>query len=242
MPFGSIRLNNKEVVYGRFIKQIPEFKKKTGVDEIRFTEDKRKGKEDFLTCGAFGSAESVIAALDLMRNEAGCRNSLVGIDLFNWNDSNVKFVMFQSRSPTLPPFLLPSLPPSLNVELEEKIDKVRTELEEKIDKIRNGAKKRIKELEETIVKNKSESDQTIKVLQNKIERVCKLTDLSRQDQKQLLGEELFPKVQKINRVQAGKLTGMLLEQENSKLTRMLDDDGYLTEEINKALNMLKRRK
>ena len=33
MPFGSIRLNNKEVVYGRFIKQIPEFKKKTGVDE-----------------------------------------------------------------------------------------------------------------------------------------------------------------------------------------------------------------
>ena len=119
---------------------------------------------------------------------------------------------------------------------------MRTELEEKIDKIRNGAKKRIKELEETIVKNKSESDQTIKVLQNKIERVCKLTDLSPQDQKQLLGEELFPKVQKINKVQAGKLTGMLLEQENSKLTRMLDDDGYLTEEINKALNMLKTRK
>ena len=60
---------------------------------------------------------------------------------------------------------------------------MRTELEEKIDKIRNGAKKRIKELEETIVKNKSESDQTIKDLQNKIERVCKLTDLSRQEQK-----------------------------------------------------------
>ena len=59
---------------------------------------------------------------------------------------------------------------------------------------------------------------------------------------QLLGLELFPKVVQINRVQAGKLTGMLLEQENSKLTRMLDDDGYLTEEINKALNMLKTRK
>ena len=70
---------------------------------------------------------------------------------------------------------------------------MRTELEEKIDKIRNGAKKRIKELEETIVKNKSESDQTIKVLQNKIERVCKLTDLSPQDQKEMLGLELFPK-------------------------------------------------
>ena len=92
------------------------------------------------------------------------------------------------------------------------------------------------------MKNKFGSDQTIKDLQNKIERVCKLTDLSRQEQKQMLGLELFPKVVKINRVQAGKLTGMLLEQENSKLTRILDDDGYLTEEINKALNMLKTRK
>ena len=71
MPFGSIYLNNKEVVYGRFIKQIQEFKHKTGVDEIRLTEDKEKGKEDFLTCGAFGKTECVVAALDLMKNEAG---------------------------------------------------------------------------------------------------------------------------------------------------------------------------
>ena len=77
MPFGSIYLNNKEVVYGRFIKQIQEFKQKTGVDEIRLTEDKEKGKEDFLTCGA------------------GCRNSFVGIVLFNWNDKNVNIVIFQ---------------------------------------------------------------------------------------------------------------------------------------------------
>ena len=150
--------------------------------------------------------------------------------------------MFQSRSPTLPPFLLPSLPPSLNVELEEKIDKVRTELEEKIDKIRNGAKKKIKELEETIVKNKSESDQAIQDLNLKIERVCKLTDLSRQDQKMELGVELFPKVEKINRALAGKLTGMLLEQSNSKVTRMLDDEEYLHEEVTKALKLLKTRK
>ena len=70
MPFGSIYVNNKAVVYGRFIKQIQEFKKKTGVDKIRLTEDKKKGKEDFLTC--------VVAALDLMKNEVGCRNSIVG--------------------------------------------------------------------------------------------------------------------------------------------------------------------
>ena len=80
----------------RFIKQIQEFKQKTGVDEIRFTEDKKKGKEDFLNCGAFGKTECVVAALDLMKNEAGCRNSFVGtIVLFNWNDRNVNIVIFQ---------------------------------------------------------------------------------------------------------------------------------------------------
>ena len=79
LVFGSIDVNNKEVIYGRFVKQIPEFKKKTGVKEIRFTEyKKKKGKEDILTCGAFGETKCVVAALDLMKNEAGCRKSIVG--------------------------------------------------------------------------------------------------------------------------------------------------------------------
>ena len=69
-------LFDKEVVYGRFVKQIPEFKKKTGVEEIRLTPDKKK--EDILTCGAFGETECVVAALDLMKSEAGCRKSFVG--------------------------------------------------------------------------------------------------------------------------------------------------------------------
>ena len=93
-----------------------------------------------------------------------------------------------------------------------------------------------------ISKNKSESNQTIQDLNIKIERVCKLTDLSPQDQKEMLGLELFPKVKNINRVLAGKLTGMLLEQKNSKIIRMLDNEEYLIEEINKALNMLETRK
>ena len=66
-------------MYKRFVKQIPEFKKKTGVEEIRLTEyKKKKGKEDILTCGAIGETKCVVAALDLMKNEAGCRNSFVG--------------------------------------------------------------------------------------------------------------------------------------------------------------------
>ena len=190
-------------------------------------------KGDYQSCAEFHSLVKGIFGLvfvPLTRLAEGVRNLYILAKKLR-SDRQIKFAVVP-----------PSLPPSLNVELEEKIDKVRTELEEKIDKIRNGAKKKIKELEETIVKNKSESDQAIQDLNLKIERVCKLTDLSRQEQKQMLGFELFPKVAKINKVQAGKLTGMLLEQENSKLTRMLDDDGYLTEEINKALNMLKTRK
>ena len=92
MVFGWIYVNNKAVVYGRFVKQTKEFIKKTGVDKILLTEDKEEGKEDFLTCGAFGRTECVIAALDLMKDEAGCRKSLVGIVLFNWNDRNVEIL------------------------------------------------------------------------------------------------------------------------------------------------------
>ena len=51
--------------------------------------------------------------------------------------------------------------------------------------------------------------------------------------------ELFPMIQKINRDLAGKVTGMLLEQDNKKLLRMLDDEEYLNMEVNKALDILK---
>ena len=67
-------------------------------------------------------------------------------------------------------------------------------MEAKIEKIRTGAKKKIKELEDLIVKNKSESDKTIRDLQNKIDCVYKLTTLTPQGQKQMIGEKLFPKL------------------------------------------------
>ena len=90
-----------------------------------------------------------------------------------------------------------------------------------------------------IVQNKSKSDKTIKDLRLKIDRVYKLTTLTPQDQKERLGEELFPMIQKINRDLAGKVTGMLLEQDNVKLLRMLDDEDYFIKEVNKASNILK---
>ena len=118
-------------------------------------------------------------------------------------------MLFQSRSPTLPP--------SLKDELEARIEK----LEAKVEKIRTGAKKQIKELEE------------------KIDLVYELTTLTPQGQKEKLGGELFPMIQKINRDLAVKVTGMLLEQDNKKLLRMLDDEEYLNMEVNKALDILK---
>ena len=57
-----------------------------------------------------------------------------------------------------------------------------------------------------------------------------------------MGMELFPKVEKINRALARKLTGMLLEENNNKVTLMLDDEEYLHEEVTKALKLLKTRK
>lgn len=49
-----------------------------------------------------------------------------------------------------------------------------------------------------------------------------LASASMQEQKQMLGERLYPLVQAVNREMAGKITGMLLEIDNSELLHMLE--------------------
>ena len=49
-----------------------------------------------------------------------------------------------------------------------------------------------------------------------------LSSASVQEQKQMLGERLYPLVQAVNRELAGKITGMLLEIDNSELLHMLE--------------------
>ena len=73
MPAGYIICDAREFAYGRLIKQRDEFIKKTGVNDIRFTDDKRPGKQDLYRVGAIGKAEAVCAALDLIKNEAKSR-------------------------------------------------------------------------------------------------------------------------------------------------------------------------
>ena len=48
-----------------------------------------------------------------------------------------------------------------------------------------------------------------------------------QEQKQMLGERLFPLIQRMFPDLAGKITGMLLEMDNAELVHMLEDQNSL---------------
>jgi len=54
-------------------------------------------------------------------------------------------------------------------------------------------------------------------------------------QKQILGEMLFPKISVINAELAGKITGMLLEMDNNELINLIEDDVALKAKVDEAL-------
>ncbi|KAL1865099.1 hypothetical protein VTK73DRAFT_5509 [Phialemonium thermophilum] len=56
-----------------------------------------------------------------------------------------------------------------------------------------------------------------------------------QQQKQILGENLFPKIQAIQPDLAGKITGMLLEMDNNELVSLLEDDTALRAKVDEAM-------
>lgn len=65
-----------------------------------------------------------------------------------------------------------------------------------------------------------------------------LVSLSPEMQKQILGERLFPLVQKEQPELAGKITGMLLEMEVSEILSLLDSPMELQGKVNEALEVL----
>jgi len=65
-----------------------------------------------------------------------------------------------------------------------------------------------------------------------------LADAAVPDQKQLLGERLYPLVYKVEPDQAGKITGMLLEMDNNDLLNMLDDQEALRKKMEEAMLVL----
>jgi polyadenylate-binding protein len=62
-----------------------------------------------------------------------------------------------------------------------------------------------------------------------------------QEQKQMLGERLYPHIQSMYPDMAGKITGMLLEIENTELLAMLDfasNPNLLKEKVSEAVTVL----
>ena len=59
-----------------------------------------------------------------------------------------------------------------------------------------------------------------------------------QEQKQMLGERLFPLIQRMYPELAGKITGMLLEIDNSELLHMLEHHESLKAKVEEAVAVL----
>merc|ERR1719309_146880 len=59
-----------------------------------------------------------------------------------------------------------------------------------------------------------------------------------QEQKQMLGERLFPLIQGMYPELAGKITGMLLEIDNSELVHMLEHQESLKGKVEEAVSVL----
>ncbi|XP_058641238.1 embryonic polyadenylate-binding protein B-like isoform X1 [Onychostoma macrolepis] len=58
------------------------------------------------------------------------------------------------------------------------------------------------------------------------------------EQKQLLGERLYPLIQALHPTLAGKITGMLLEIDNSELLHMLESPESLHSKVEEAVAVL----
>ena len=58
-------------------------------------------------------------------------------------------------------------------------------------------------------------------------------------QKQMIGERLYPLIYQHQEPQAGKITGMLLEMDNSELLNLIESPDALLSKIQEALEVLK---
>lgn len=67
-----------------------------------------------------------------------------------------------------------------------------------------------------------------------------LANATPQQQKQMLGERLYPLVQKRQYNSAGKITGMLLEMDNNELLLLLDSEEALASKVQEAEHVLQQ--
>ena len=165
-------------------------------------------------------------------------------------------VLVEESYPLLPSSLSPSLPPSLPPSLlglmEERINtleiqmiKIKTESDQEIKKMKMDE---VKISVSTATKGMRESlDKAETNIADLIKEVSMLAISSPQEQKQILGERLFPLVQRMNPDQskphiAGKITGMILEKENQKILQMIENQDDLLKQVKAALDVLAKDK
>jgi polyadenylate-binding protein len=65
-----------------------------------------------------------------------------------------------------------------------------------------------------------------------------LSTVSPMEQKQLLGEVIYMKIVSTQPELAGKITGMLLEMDNSELLALLESDKAMSDKVQEALKVL----
>ena len=65
-----------------------------------------------------------------------------------------------------------------------------------------------------------------------------LAQVPAEEQKQILGERLFPLIHCLQPTLAGKITGMLLEIDNSELLQMLECSEALASKVQEAVAVL----
>lgn len=68
-----------------------------------------------------------------------------------------------------------------------------------------------------------------------------LANMSEREQKQLLGEQIFRKVEKINGELAGKITGMLIGMDTTELMKMIESEDFLREKVQEGIAVLEKR-
>ncbi|OCT45033.1 Polyadenylate-binding protein, cytoplasmic and nuclear [Cladophialophora carrionii] len=67
--------------------------------------------------------------------------------------------------------------------------------------------------------------------------LANLASMPPNQQKQMLGEAIYPKIQQIQPELAGKITGMLLEMDNSELLALIDEEAALRAKVDEALTV-----